>query len=164
MIVHNLVLILAVAIPVIAIVLLRANAVMVFVGLAMGALLLHFVGNDANLVGLALSNNSGQAASYAKVAVLLIPALLCLFFLRKSVKGSGSLVNVLPAIGTSLVGVLLAAPLLPASAQAALVQTQSWSLLVREQEMIVIITSLGCLLLLLKSQHRPRDDKKHHRH
>lgn len=164
MIVHNLVLILAIAIPVLAIVLLRTNAVMVFVGLAIGALLLRYVGNDASLVGLALSNNSGAAAAYAKVAVLLIPALLCLIFLRKSVKGPASMINILPAIGASLVGVLLVAPLLPSGAQLALAQTQSWSVLVREQEMIVIVTSIGCLLLLLKSQQRPKDDKKHRRH
>ena len=58
MIMQNVILLVAIAVPVLLLVILRSNAAVVFLSLCAGALLVSFAGNEANLVGSAIGNNS----------------------------------------------------------------------------------------------------------
>lgn len=160
---QNLALILAIAIPIVLVLLLRSNGPVVFLSLCVGALLVRFVGSDASLVGSALGNNASVASNYSQLGLLLIPPILSLLILRRSIRGPKALFNVLPAVAVGLVGVLLAVPLLPGGVQHSLTTTNGWSLLVHQQEIVVIASSLACLIVLWMAPHHAAD-KKHRKH
>lgn len=160
---QNLALILAILIPIVLILVLRSNGPVVFFSLCVGALLVRFVGSDAGLVGSALGNNAAAANSYAKLGLLLAPAVLSLFFLRHSIRGSKGLFNILPAVAVGLVGVLLAVPLLPGGVHHSLISSNGWAFLQHQQEIVVIVSSLVCLVVLWMAPHKAID-KKHRKH
>lgn len=163
MIAQNLALIIAVAIPVIIIVLLRANAAIIFLSLCAGALLVRFIGEDAGLVGSAIGNNSEALHQYFQIGLLLLPVILSTIFLRKSMRGPKGILNILPAVGVGLVGVLLAVPLLPANLQSSIISTQGWHLLQQSQGLVVAASVLISLVALWFSHHAPHGGRKHHR-
>lgn len=160
---QNLALILAIVIPVVLILVLRSNGPVIFLSLCVGAVLVRFVGSDAGLLGSALGNNAKAASSYSQLGLLLVPPVLSLFFLRHSIRGTKIVFNILPAIAVGLVGVLLAVPLLPGGVQHNMTGSNGWSLLVHQQEIVVIASSLVCLIVLWLAPHRDTD-KKHHKH
>jgi hypothetical protein len=163
MIMQNLALILAVLIPVALVLVLRSNGPVIFLSLCAGSVLVRFVGNDAGLVGSALGNNASVASSYSQLGLLLIPPVLSLFFLRHSIRGSKVMFNILPALAVGLVGVLLAVPLLPGGVRHDLTSTNGWSILLHQQELVVIAGSLVSLIVLWLAPQR-QSDKKHHKH
>jgi hypothetical protein len=157
MIMQNLVLIAAVALPVLLIFLLRANGAMVFLSLCAGALLVRFVGGDASLVGSAFG---ASTSSYSQLALLFAPALLSLFFLRKSMRGPKALLILLPALAVGLVGMLLAVPLLAGGAQHNITSTTGWSWLYQQREVVIIGSVLVSLVVLWFSHGMSHDSKK----
>jgi hypothetical protein len=160
MIVQNLVLIVAIAVPVLLLVLLRANAAVVFLSLCAGSLLVRFIGDDANLVGSAVANNSHIVSQYSEIVLLFLPVLLAIFITRKSVPASKLLFNVIAAVAFALLAVVLTVPLLPAGAQHVVVSTQGWKLLEHNKSLVVGAGVLASLIVLWIVQ--PRPGKRHH--
>lgn len=161
MIMQNIILIAAIAIPVVLLVLLRTSASIVFLSLCAGALLVAFVGDEAGLVGSMVGNNSLVVSQYFKVALLLLPAVLSAIILTRSMRGPKGIINVLPAIAVGLVGVLLAVPLLPDTPQHAISNVSGWALLNDYKQLVVIASVLVSLIVLWFA--RPGGHKKHHR-
>ena len=158
---QNIVLLAAIAVPIVLLVLLRTNGAIVFLSLCAGALLVRYVGDDASLVGSAIGNNSVVVSQYAQVALLLIPVVLSAIFLKKSMKGPRGLLNILPAVGVGLVGVLMVVPLLPSNANELITTTNGWSIMKDNQQMIVAISVVVSLAALWLSHPRGKT-KKHH--
>ena len=149
--------------PIVLILVLRTNAAVVFLSLCAGALMVSYVGNDAGLVGSALGASVSVGNSTAQLGLLFIPPLLSSFFLRHSMRGPKTVINLLPAIAFGLVGVLLAVPLLPGGVRHDVTITQGWSMLIHQQEIVVIAGVLVSLIVLWFS-HSTTKDKKHHKH
>jgi len=163
MIMQNIVLLVAIAAPALLLIVLRTNAAMVFLSLCAGALLVRFAGGDASLVGSAVGNNSAAMSQYFQLALLLLPVVLSALFLRKSMTGPKTVLNILPAISVGLVGVLLAVPLLPGGVQHTIMGLNGWSLLEKSKEVVVLAgTFVSLVVLWMTGRPHHKDKKKHH--
>ncbi len=158
---------LAIGVPIIILMALRINATLVFLSLCLGNLLVQFVGNDANSV-ISLASKAGAHSTnqtYVKIGLLLLPVMLTAVFMIKSVRGPKLLWNILPAVGFSLVFVLLLVPLLPAGEAATLTRSAPWGQFVRSQTLIVGASTLICLLFLwMQRPHHSSEKGKHGKH
>lgn len=156
----DIMLLLIIGVPAAVLVLLRVNAALAFFSACLGAVLLKFVGGAAadfaNAFIPALSGNN------LKLAVMLLPLVLSILFLRKSVKGGRLLLNILPAVGTGLLVAFLAVPLLPANSASSIIASDGWGELLKFQALIIGLSALVALLFVwLDRHHRAAHKSKH---
>jgi hypothetical protein len=153
--------------PLVILTILRINAVMVFLGLCLGEVMLKYVGGDANSVlHFLLPHASGNVSSSTlDLTLLLGPAAATAFFMVFSVKGKiRTLINILPAAGASLLGVLLAVPALAPGLRFAIEGQSLWQTMLRAQDLIVGVSALMSLVYLWtqRPHHREKEGKRHH--
>lgn len=153
--------------PLVVLTILRINAVMVFLGLCLGAVMLRYVGQDANTVlRFLLPHASGNVStSTLDLIVLLGPAIATAFFMVLSVKGKVKmLINTLPAAGASLLGVLLAVPILSPGLRYAIEGQSLWQTLTRAQDLIIGVSALMSLIYLWTQRPHHKEKEGKHRH
>jgi len=144
---------------------LRTNTGVVFLSLCAGTMLLNATGADASLFASSLSSGADISGSVAKIAVLLLPAVITSLFLRKHVSHGQILITFVPAVATAMLGVLLVVPLLSSSVQASVGSTEVWSMLTQYQGTIVtigIVSSIICIVLTVKKPHHVKHRKGKH--
>jgi hypothetical protein len=140
-------------IPVLVLMFLRINAVLVFLSICLGDVLVQFVvpdsktmitmfaGSNAHIAGL-LTNN-------INIVLLLLPVALTAVFMIHTVHGGAKLIlNLLPAIGAGLLATLLVVPLLSAGLRHNIIDSSLWTQVERAQDLIVGSSSVICLLVL----------------
>ncbi len=165
---YNIVLILAIGLPALAVLWWRANAAIIFLSLCAGSLLLHYVAHDTNVAVTVFTHNATITATWLQLAILLAPAILTTVFLRHSMPVSKLLYNLLPAIAVGLVGVLVTVPILSGGISNQLTHTPTWQFLQQYQDVIVGTGAFISLLVLWLTHHRPhhetrgRGHRKHH--
>lgn len=147
---QNIALMIALAVPVVVFVALRINASLVFLSLCLGAVLVQYVGTEANeLIGLISPHAGSVSNSTVKFALLLAPAAVTSLVTLFSVHGHlKNIVNLLPAVAAAALLVLLAVPALPPGLSHALQHQQAWHYLSNSQSMVVAagaVVSLGFL-------------------
>lgn len=152
-----LILALIVLAPATLIVLLRANAALVFLSLCLGVVLVEFVANDADLMLSAVSTRA--TPNNVKILLLIIPMALTIFLMAKTVKSSRLMLNALPALGAGLLLALLVVPLLPPHTAEAVMKSSSWQQVQKLQDMIVGASALLSLFFLWLQ--RPKAHDKH---
>ena len=160
------------AVPVVAILLLRINAALVFMALCLGSVLTQFVADDAGWLMTLASPTVPQAGSLTessvKLGLLLLPPILTAVFMIRTVRGSGRLLlNALPAVGVGLLGALLIVPMLPAGTAIPILASPLWQEVVKLQDLIVGSSAMVCLLVLWLQRpktggHEDKHHKKHH--
>lgn len=153
---HTIFLIAVLALPVVVLTVLRINAVMVFLSLCLGSVLVQYVASDANsLLKLFAPNISQISISTIQLVVLLLPAVLTSVFMILSVHGRGrTLLNLLPAAGTGLLAALLIVPLLPAGTRFAIQAEPLWNELSKLQSLIVGASAVVGLFFLWAQRRR----------
>jgi len=141
--------------PVLVLTLLRINAVMVFLSLCLGEVLVHYVAGNANsLLTMFAPHLSAAMQSILQVIILLTPVVLTSVFMLFSVYGKlRTLLNILPAAGVGSLGVLLAVPLLPAGTRFAIQSGPLWAQLSKLQALIVGVSAIIGLLFLWSQRH-----------
>ena len=152
--------------PVIVLMVLRVNAVLVFLSLCLGDVLVQFIAGDTNslLSFIASSNaqtiNSASGSTLSKLILLLLPVVLTTLFMLRSVHGMPRLLlNTLPALGVGLLGALLLVPLLPGGLQHNIMTSALWDQVHRAQDLIVGTSALICLLVLWQQRAKHQLDK-----
>jgi hypothetical protein len=157
------------AVPIIALMYLRINAALIFLSLCLGNVLVEFIGPDAAKILTSASPNtygSDPNISYLNIGLLLFPVITTAVIMIHSVHGKAKLAfNVLPAIGVSTLGILLAVPLLSEGVTGAILQLPLWKQLENLQTLILSISTFLCLLLLW--MQRPKSgsgEGKHGKH
>jgi Na+(H+)/acetate symporter ActP len=125
---------------------------------------MQFVGSDAgelmNLFTSHASNEVTVTSSTVKIILLLLPVVLTMLFMIKTVRGGGKLtLNVLPAIGVGLVGALLIIPALPPGLSHSIQNSDIWAQVGKAQDLIVGATGLICLFVLWLQRPKTGDDK-----
>lgn len=157
-----------VLVPVVLLMVLRANAALVFLSLCLGDVLVQFIANDASSF---LTTFSGShtitsvttSNSNVKIALLLLPVILTTIFMIKTVHGTSRLLlNVLPAAGVGLLGALLVVPLLPPGVAHNIIDSSLWDQVQKAQALIVGASAVVCLLVLWLQ--RPKSGGKHRKH
>lgn len=159
MILQNIAIIAAIAVPALVLVLLRSNAAIAFFSLCTGSVLVRFVGHEANLAGTMFANTKA-VDPYMQVMLLLLPLVLVAIITRKMVPASKLILNIIPAVAVGLVGVLLAVPLLSGGAHSAITETQGWKILEASQEFVVAVSVAASILVLWLT--KPSHGKKKH--
>jgi hypothetical protein len=148
--------------PALLLMVLRANATLVFLSTCLGAVLLQLVGNDANdFFGMFLPGVSGNNL---QIGLLLLPVILTTVFMIKSIDGAKMLFNILPALGTGFLLSLLLVPLLPGGESYALQHSESWHVVQQLQAGAVGATALLCLLSLWMQRPKGHPGGKHKKH
>jgi hypothetical protein len=164
------ILIILLAVPLVVLMVLRINAALVFLSLCLGNVLVEFIGPDA---GTMLSSTTARAPgvaapsqSYVNLILLLLPVILTMVIMIHSVRGHAKLAfNLLPAIGVTTLGVLLAVPLLSVGTTSAIMEQPLWHKLESLQSLILSASTLLCLLFLwMQRPKKPVDPEKHGKH
>ncbi len=149
-------------VPIVLIILLRTNAALVFLALCAGDVLSKYLGDDVvRMYQTFSSNTGGNDLAYVRIGLLLLPAILTLVFLSRSVSGARHAINVVPAVLTGAVTSLLVVPLLPAGSKFSIYGTQAWSVIQQFQGVIVGAAVLASMLMLWSSQKGLRRGKHH---
>jgi hypothetical protein len=151
---HDLELIIALALPLAVLTLLRINAAIVFLSLCLGYVLVELVANDANslISFLAPKADSLSRASW-ELILLFAPVILTSVIMLFSVKGRFKVtLNMLPAAATSVMAVLLAVPLFTPGLRFALQSGNLWHQLSSAQAFIVGMGALISLVFLWTSR------------
>jgi len=151
--------------PVVLLMLLRINAALVFLSLCLGSVLVQFGAGDASSLLTDHADQLPQQAANAgsdtvKLVLLLLPVVLTLIFMIRTVSGSGRLLlNALPSIGVGMLGALLVVPLLPPGLSHNIVDSSLWEQVKRTQDIIVSASAVVCLLVLW--MQRPKTGGHH---
>lgn len=150
------VLLVALVAPIVLLTVLRINAVLVFLSLCLGEVLVHYVAGNANsLITLFAPKISPALLNVLQVILLLAPVVLTSVFMIRTVHGKAKIVlNILPAAGVGLLGVLLAVPLLPSGQRFGIESQDLWVQLTKLQALIVGLSALVGLLFLWSQRRR----------
>jgi hypothetical protein len=156
----NLALIIALAAPIFVLVVLRINAALVFLSLCLGAVLVEYVAGEANSLVTLFSEQAGTvSASSMQLALLLLPAIVTCVVTVFSLHGKAKTsLNILPAVATSSLALLLLVPLLPSGVRLDLESQEVWHHLVKAQALVVGAGALASLVFLWMQ----RGSFKHH--
>jgi hypothetical protein len=154
--------------PLLLLMALRINAALVFLSLCLGNVLVQFIGPDAATM---LSSTSARAPgvaapsqSYVNLILLLLPVVLTTLIMIHSVKGKAKVAfNLLPALGVSTLGVLLAVPLLSKGLTGSITHEPLWHQLESLQTLILSASTFLCLLFLWMQRPKAHSEDKHHR-
>ncbi len=165
MITSDLLLIAAFLIPVLLLVTLRINAALVFLSLCLGYVLVEFVANDTDsLINFIAPDAGSVSASTLRLTMLFLPVILTAVIMLFSVHGRlRVIINALPATGVSVLGVLLAVPLLTPTLSSTAQSLALWQQVNRAQAFIVGASALISLLFLW-SQRRSARKMEHGKH
>lgn len=156
-------------IPILLLMALRVNAVLVFLSLCLGDVLVQFMSNGTNfLMSFFASAHTMQnfigGGSGVKLVLLLAPPLLTLLVMIHTVKGTRLVLNILPSIAVGLLGSLLIVPLLSNNTSQGILANQYWDQLQRAQVLVVGGSALVCLLLLWMQRTKASKKEKHSKH
>ena len=152
---NDIILLIGIGAPVVLLTLFRINAVMVFLALCLGEVMVRYVAGNANsLLTWIAPNLTVRHTSLVQIGVLLLPVILVSIFSLFSVQGHmRTILNILPALGVGLLGILLIVPLLPPGARFAIQDDALWQQLTRLQSLIIGSSSL-LTLFFFWSQRR----------
>jgi hypothetical protein len=151
-----------VAAPVIILMLLRVNAALVFLSACLGAVLLQFVGGDTlDFFAMFLPK---VGPDFIKIGLILLPVALTTLFMIKTVKGGGLAFNLLPALGTGLLLVLLLVPLMSPGLSHAITGSSTWLQIQKLQALMVGASALLCLFFLWTQRPKHHHEDKHGKH
>lgn len=137
-----------IVVPIVVVVLLRANATLVFLSLCLGAVVTQFLERDIGDFANLFFPQANLAQYELKVGLLLAPALLTAILMLRSVKGMKYWLNILPAVAVGGLVPLLVVPLLPVMASQPILQEPLWKGLSRAQDLIVGGGAMVSLLFL----------------
>jgi hypothetical protein len=155
--------------PVLFLMVLRINAALVFLSLCLGSVLVQFVAPDVNSFMTVFSAHAPHTDApdnlIVQLVLLLAPAALTAIFMIRTVKGHGRLLlNVLPAAGVGLLGVLLVIPLLSQDIADNLTSASLWPQVERSQNLIVGGSAVICLLVLWMQRPKTGGEKHGKKH
>jgi hypothetical protein len=149
--------------PLLLMAVLRINAPLVFLSVCLGNVLIKFVGNGAaeffNLF-LPRTMTSTQTVS---LMLVLIPVVLTMIFMIRSVKGNRWLTNLLPGAAASFLLLYTLMPLLPAGVADSIHASPFWSPIDQAQELIIGVGSLICLFFLWLQRPKNHEHGKKHK-
>lgn len=137
----------------------RTNTAIVFFAVCAGSVLLAAAGKNTDLLTSSfagsVSNNTVQAI------VVLMPAVVTAFVLRKRISKSRMLFAVIPALSASVVALTLVYPFLSGSFQTTLNDSKGWPLIAQYYEVIVMVGIVSSLVTLAVTIPKHGHDGRH---
>lgn len=149
-----------IGIPVLAILLLRANGGVAFLALCLGAMLSTAIAPDvAETLAMAAPSNLLVLTQWTRVILLALPLVITILLTRRSVKGGKTAVNLVVALACGALFAVLAVPLLPTELQRSITSEQPWRQVSNLSTAVIIVGAVTSMAMLLRD-HRPVEDKK----
>jgi hypothetical protein len=149
-------------IPILLMLVLKTKAAFVFMALCAGSVLATFSSKATlDVIQSFYSNYSYTAESVVLIVLLIIPALLTIFLMRRTVTGATFMLNLAPTILTGIVTLLLVVPLLPPGVRYSIFSSNVWVQLVQYQGVIVAVAVFVSCLQLWSSGKGLKHKKKH---
>lgn len=145
--------------PLLLVMVLRVHASAFFISVSAGYLLSQFAGDTAGLIGSSFVKNSPDTTV---LVIFLIPMLLTLWFMRKSLPSSQLVLQFLPQLGSSLLVFILVVPLLSVNLQQTIQSDPVASQLLRANDAIVAFAVALQLLLMIITARPPSPKKGKH--
>jgi len=162
---HNVILIIALSLPVLLFLFLRVNAALVFLSACLGSVLVEHVGPDAITVfGSFSSKPNSLSATTIQLLLLLVPTVVTTVVMALSVHGKLRVfLNMLPAAAASMLLVLLLVPLLPRGLAFELMHQPTWRILSNSEALVMTLGAIVSLLFLWSQRRnfRHHDKRKH---
>jgi hypothetical protein len=162
---HDLMLIVALAVPAVLFIMLRVNAAMVFLSVCLGVVLVEFVAGQANeMIALFAPRINSVSRMTLELILLFLPAVATAIFTLFSVHGRVKvLLNAVPAVAASMLAVLMAVPLLPRGLRFALEGQPVWRMLSKSEALVVGLGALVSLFFLWsqRASFKHHDKRKH---
>jgi len=153
--------ILAIAIPVVLLFILKVDASMIYLSLCLGYVLVQFMSNDAvSLVSGIYPAASNLSGTTIKLILLFIPAILTMIAMFHSVAGPKLILNVIPSIACGVLLIALVVPQLPSSISSTMVNSSYWSQYGQLQTLLIGGGSLICLGFLWTNR-KPKHRRSH---
>lgn len=140
--------------PILAIIFLRANAMLVFMSVCVGYVLTDLVYYDANSLLSSFSPKAGTVQlAWIKAILLLAPVTMALLFTVHSIRGhSKQFINIFPAFAAGILLTAFLKPLLPLSLQQSLDNEPVWLHINALQTVAVLVGTGSCLIMMLFAQ------------
>jgi hypothetical protein len=150
------------AVPVVIMTVLRINASLVFLSACLGSVLVRYVGPDSlDLIHLFAPKSGNITEATLQLILLLVPVVLTMLIMIRSVKGGKVAFNILPAAGASFLLLLLIQPLLSPGLSGTITGSAMWAQIEKMQDLVVGVSALLCLLFLWLQRPKHESDKKH---
>lgn len=151
------------AAPVLLLTIFRINAMLVFLSLCLGTVLVQYVGPEAaSTVGIMTSYGTTNE-SIVNLFLLFLPAVLTTVFMIRTVRGKLKIfLNFLIALSVSCLVLFQAEPYLPSNLQSALITTPIWFYMQKLQVLVIALGAIFSLLFLWLQRPKHHDDGGHH--
>lgn len=146
-------------VPVLLALFMRVSAVFLFTSIAAGSLLVSYWGDDAGLA-LGMMMRGQNTNLIAQLILLLLPVVLSLFFLKRTMPKSKFLLHLPVQVANSLTLAVLALPLLDSNIQKELYANHYGNALRESQDVVVGVTAL-LIMFIMWMTYRHKEDKKH---
>ncbi len=149
-----------VGVPLFLALLFRVNAVLLFIGVAAGALFAQYIAEDTSLVVDAFFPRGGNVDVYVKLGLLVLPVALTLLFLRKTLSVAQLVFHLIPLLVTSAAFASLVVNLMPGGVYHDVMSNPVGRIAVSSQNVLIAASAFLTLLLAwLTMGHKGR---KHH--
>ncbi len=149
-------------VPMVLALVFRVSGVFLFLSVAAGFLLVQYVGDDASLV-LGMAMRTGNVNTVAQFILLLLPVVMSLALLKKTLPKHKVLLHLPLHIATGLALAALALPLLDSVAQEKIFASHYGNILRESQDLFVGVAAVMALLIMWLT-YKHKEDKKHKKH
>jgi len=151
-----------VLVPTLAVLLLRFNVAIAFMGLCLGSVLVTYVSGDVDGIVTSFSASKGALVTnqWVQLGLLIVPFVLTVLFTRGSVKGHKRFINFFPAAATGLLFTLLVVPLLSASVQRQIHKLHAWHQLDALQTAVILCGAAFSLVFLLFTHRKKQSSEE----
>ncbi len=149
-------------IPVLVLAMLRVNAIVVFLSLCVGQVLVTYVAKDPVSFVAFISPHSGTLSTTAlELTILFVPVVLtCVMMVFSVPRGIKSMLNMIPALGVTAMAALLTEPLLTNGLRHTIEAEALWQQLRVLQPVIVGATAfIAVIALWFQRKHETKYEK-----
>lgn len=149
-----------VALPILLALILRVNALFVYLSICTGYFLQSTLSDDVDLALAAIIRGSDSMV-IARLTLLALPVLTTLFILRKT-QGKSFIFQLVPVVLSGLFLAVITLPILPAALEQDIYSSQFGEGIRRSQDLIVAATAVSNLLLTFVLFKHKQPHGKHH--
>lgn len=149
-----------VALPILLALILRVNALFVYLSICTGYFLQSTLSDDVDLALAAIIRGSDSMV-IARLTLLALPVLITLFILRKT-QGKSFIFQLVPLVLSGLFLAVITLPLLPTALEQDIYSSQFGEGIRRSQDLIVAATAVSNLLLAFVLFKHKQPHGKHH--
>lgn len=146
--------------PVLLALVMRVNAVFIFMSIGAGYLLQMSLSDSVDLL-VATFIRGSDSLTIARIALLVLPVLLTLFFLRKTM-GRSLIFQFIPLLFSGMMLGVLMLPLLTPGFSQSVYNSQYGGSIRSSSDLVTAITVASNMILAYMLLKSPRSHKKHH--